>query len=232
MDKKVKLSEYEYYRYMARMADFMLKFGDKYDFATRYKIINCYLSSSDIFRNIDSDLNQVYEATGVFDLFPRNIYSSFLEEMEKRFDINRQLLEVGCGHYPAFAEKLAKKQKYGSIDAVDPLVVTDNIDGVNVKSEKLTMRYDISRYDMIYAIMPCEATFDMIKLANLYDKDLFFLACSCYKVNMGRQSTKIGKLNWLKLAEQILATTTPKTREYRIEQVDTFAQPLIYTRKK
>lgn len=128
-------------------------------------------------------------------------------------------------------KKIAKKQKYGSIDAIDPDVVTKDIEGVNIRREKFKIDYDISRYDMLYAIMPCEATFDMISLANLYDKDLFFLACSCYKVTMGRQSTKIGKTNWLRLVEQTLAATTPKSREYKIEQTDIFAQPLIYTRK-
>lgn len=231
MDKIVRLTAYEYYGYMAKLADFMFKYGDKYDEDTRDKIFSYYLSDSDLFSNTDSDLNQVYEATGIFDLFSRNIYSSFLEEMQKRFDINRHLLEVGCGKYPAFAEKLAKKQKYGSIDAIDPDVVTKNIEGVNIRKEKFNRGYDISNYDMLYAIMPCEATFDMISLANLYDKDLFFLACSCYEVKMGRKSTKIGKTNWLRLVEQILATTTPKSREYKIEQTDIFAQPLIYTRK-
>lgn len=216
-----------YEEYYNRMLEYMAKYGSYYDEKTKKTILSEFLKYDNIIEHSSDALNEVYQVTGVFDHVPNNTYARFLKELKKRFDINQRLLEVGCGYYPAFAEKLAKEQKQGFVDAIDPKVVTTDVPGVNVRKEELNAGYDVSNYDLIYGIQPCTASFDMIRVANLNDKDLCFLVCGCGATLMGKMPMNM----WLKFAEQMIKQTLPKTREYKIEYVKTFKQPLIYTRK-
>lgn len=229
---EITISEREIYNFKIKLLDFLSKYGQNYPPKVAASILKNFLSNDYSTEGTACSLSQMYQMVGVYDLLPDNSYSRFLKELKARFDINKKLLEVGCGYYPAFAEKLAKEQTRGSIDAIDPCVVTENVKGVNVKKECFTQNYDISKYDLIYGIRPCEATFEMIISANRANKDLFLQACGCGKVVSSRVAIKCSMDMWLKFVESLLKQTTPKNREYKIEYTSSSETPFIYTRKK
>ena len=71
-------------------------------------------------------LNQIYTTMNL-DNSPNSYYQRNLTNIIKQFDIGCNILEVGCGMLPAFAELIAKKQEQlgiGTITAIDQELLT------------------------------------------------------------------------------------------------------------
>lgn len=232
MQPIVLMSDSEYNMYYERMKEYMAKYGHFYPKNIRESITQNFLSHPEILNYSNCYLNEIYEMTGVFDIIPNNPYDRFFKELTKRFNIDGNLLDVACGFYPAFASRLAKIKQSGTIDAIDPNVIEQDISGVNIIKRFFNEKFDLRNYDLIYGIQPCEATFSMIKAAGDFDKDLFILPCDCGKIVAGRSMVKLDYKVWLKFAEQLLKQSTSSNREYKIEYTNSFKQPIIYTRKK
>ncbi len=191
-----------------------------------------YYFEHDLFVDI---MSQVYQEIGVFEVITDNIYSKFIDVLCGKFDINQNILDVGCGYMPAFARLVAKKQEQGSVTAIDKNIITTDFDDIKAIKGSFNESFDISNYDLIYGLQPCEATPDMIKLANKYDKDLCILVCGCTHFN----TLPIWPINeymmyqrWLEYLEQIMKNSLPKNREYSFEDNYLYNKyPLITTRR-
>lgn len=85
---------------------------------------------------------------------------------------------------------------------------------------------------MIYGLEPCEATTDMIKVANAKDIDLCICMCGCthIKTDMGYEMNPYRI--WLDYVIQVMKSTLPKTRKFEMEYTDFHRYPIFRTYKK
>lgn len=179
-------------------------------------------------------LDEIYAFTGVYN-FMENIYDINIEEMKYYYDINADLLEVGCGMLPALATRLSKLQTSGSIDAYDPLVVASSFGRVRIFKKNITEKHNVSKYKLIYGIKPCEATIPMIRIANKYDKDLYINLCNCApkdeKETIPYSFSLDSSSKWLKIIEEEMEETLPKGRKYEIIHHKKLKNPIVRTYK-
>ena len=212
--------------------DFLLKYRDKYPTEAIEYIKQMFLGRA--FReDIEIDImSQVYAATGVFK-YVDNAYDRHIKAMQRDYDLNRNLIEVGAGFYPAVAEKIAGIQEAGSVTAYDPELIVEEMAQVILKKSKFDAKTDIKGADMLYAIMPCEATLDAIEGANENDIDLYLALCGC--THFKSWSILWGPATWGRWFDYVVSEverTLPKGRKYEIDESDEFQYPTIKTYRK
>lgn len=132
---------------------------------------------------IPSDFMEIYDELG---LIPdkENYYITFLNELEKYYKLDCNILEIGGGNIPSLAKRIAKKQiKIGSgtITVFDEELAFFKNDYSNLKLQKenLNENSNIKSYDLVISLFPCTATFLTIYKALEYNKDFFIGLCDC-----------------------------------------------------
>lgn len=131
------------------------------------------------------ELKELYDEMGL-DLKYGNYYETHLQKLKDNFDISQNILEVGGGHIPSFAKKVAKEQLTigkGTITVYDPLLVQmrSNIKNMHLHRTSFNSRTRIKEFDLIVGIYPCEATETMLESACINRKDFYLAICDCYR---------------------------------------------------
>ena len=170
-------------------------------------------------------MNQVYEETGVFEIFD-NIYDKNLSEMQCTFDLDRDILEVGCGYFPAFASRVSKLQTKGSITVMDALVVPTTLGKVNIEKKMFSLTTDVSKYKMMYGLMPCESTLDMIDNAKRNDLDLYIMLCNC------SNHSRLSLQDWYSQVKKMAKIKLPTDRELDFIKPSWASAPILKIYKK
>lgn len=188
----------------------------------------------EFFSNIAIDvMSQIYEEVGVYDVASKNLYQKFLDYMREYYDLDRNLLDVGCSFFPSFSKKVAASQKSDSVKAIDYDVITTDIPGIKVEKVRFDTKYDVSGVDMIYGLEPCEATTDMIKSANAADIDLRICMCGCTHIETPYFGYEMNPYRmWLDYVREVMESTLPKTRKYEMKNSEFHRYPIIRTYKK
>lgn len=226
-DKEKKIAYTKFKKYMKL-------YGDKYTPNVRDFIKKNFLS--DYFENfVENDImDQVYSAVGVYDNTP-NIYDTFIEEMQRNFDIDRRLVEVASGWYPALAEKVSVRQKCGSITIYEPSLLMDTHDKFKIIKEPLEESTIVTDADMIYALRPCNAIENIIKVANHNDLDLFVGLCGCTHFGVFDDFFEVldeDLKKWYKYLEELVQVTLPANRKYEFYTIKGLRRPIIKTIRK
>jgi len=140
------------------------------------------------FEDIHSDeapdiLLQVYEELG---LFPSGgmFYHKHLKLLKKLFPIDGNIVEVGSGRIPAFANLLASEQGKigkGTITLYEPLLVQlePKYSNMTFHKEFFDEDTDISKADLVVGIMPCDATESILANAIKHNIDFYVAMCGC-----------------------------------------------------
>jgi hypothetical protein len=126
-------------------------------------------------------LNQVYAHLGML-TDEQNLYKGYLKLLKYNFNIDNNILEVGGGYLPVMAEYIDCEQQQigtGTITVYDPNLVVNKLGNINLVKKEFKPNYNISEYDLVMGIMPCEATEMIIKAANNANKDFFIGLCGC-----------------------------------------------------
>ena len=131
--------------------------------------------------DIPDILMQAYSETGIFN---DNIYLKHLEKIKEIFDIDCNVLEIGGGMLPAFANILAMEQLKlgkGTVTVYDPMLATNKSKHSNLKlvKEPFTLNHEVKGFDLIVGIMPCDATETLIRQACSNRKDFYLFMCGC-----------------------------------------------------
>lgn len=122
-------------------------------------------------------LRQIYDEVGILK-DKDNIYLGFIDILENNFDIDSNILEVGGGVIPNLAKHINLKQTKGSITVYDPrLSISSTSTSFILKKEVFTPNTDISNYNIIIGLMPCEATELIIRKATSSKKDFLIALC-------------------------------------------------------
>lgn len=127
---------------------------------------------------IPSVMRQIYDEVGAF-TEDNDLYGAFVNLLEENFDIDSNIVEVGCGVIPSVAKKIRLKQTKGSVTVYDPRL-SNNFESTNkftLKREKFTEDTNIKKADLIIGFMPCEATEILIQQAVRNKKDFLVALC-------------------------------------------------------
>lgn len=97
---------------------------------------------------------------------------AFAEYICSKVPVGSKILEVGCGPRATMARKLTKMGM--EVVAIDPCLKEPT---ENFKKEYFTLDYDISSYDVVVGLEPCEAIEPLIRVCVKEKKP--FIAAPC-----------------------------------------------------
>lgn len=227
------LTEMEEKEYRKRFDEFFKRYGHLYKKGTQKFIKEKFLGEEFKSGNYIDIMSQIYEEIGLLSKYERDLYSEYLNYMKKYFDINRNLLDVGCGHFPSFTKKVAASQTSGSVKGIDHHLITTDIEGLILENGVFNRSYDVSGIDMLYGLEPCDATIDMIRVANKNNLDLCLALCGDIHFNIYISGMDQSDYRcWLAYLLTIMEATLPDDRGYEIELTDFFRYPIFRTYKK
>jgi len=128
-------------------------------------------------------LMQVYSELDIYPS-PAVFYKRHLELIKKHFPITGNVLEIGSGRIPAFANLLASEQLKlgkGTVTIYEPLLVemTPKHSNITIHKEEFTPSTDVKPYDLITGILPCDVTETILESAIENQKDFYVAMCGC-----------------------------------------------------
>jgi len=104
-----------------------------------------------------------------------------LNKLKEYFSLEQDILEIGCGHFPAFARLIDEEQqslKKGAITAYDPVLVTENLGSIDLNKKLLTDE-DVSGFDLLVSTFSCDATNKVLAVAKENKLPYFLHMCNC-----------------------------------------------------
>lgn len=133
-------------------------------------------------------LMQVYEELGIEHKIG-TFYQEHFNRINRRFGLDKNILEIGSGMMPAFANKVACYQqtiKKGTITLYEPLLIIDEpkYPNMTIYKEKFTKDTIIKDYDLLVGIFPCDSTRLIIEQACNNQKDFYIAMCGCVHNSM------------------------------------------------
>lgn len=132
-------------------------------------------------------LMQIYDQIGI--KYPDgNFYEAHVNKVKANFDITRSILDIGSGHIPSFAKRLANEQRKlgkGTVTVYEPLLVQrrSTESNLHLHRKEFTETTRIKEFDLLTGILPCEATETMIEKACENQKDFYIALCGCVHAN-------------------------------------------------
>lgn len=133
-------------------------------------------------------LMQIYEELGVEHRIG-TFYQEHFNRIKYRFGLDRNILEIGSGKMPSFANKVACYQQTiqkGTITLYEPLLIIDEpkYPNMTLHKENFTQDTIIKDYDLLVGIFPCETTRLIIEKACQNNKDFYIAMCGCVHNSM------------------------------------------------
>ncbi len=115
---------------------------------------------------------------------PARFYHRHLRLIKKLFPLDGNIIEIGSGMIPAFANLVANEQrkiKAGTITLYEPLLLPEKpkYSNMTFHKETFTTETDLTNYDLVLGIMPCEATESILENAIKSRKDFYVAMCGC-----------------------------------------------------
>lgn len=128
-------------------------------------------------------LMQIYSELGIESL-KGNYYKRQLANLKNKFDIRCNILDVGSGMIPSFANLLAQEQLRlgtGTVTLYEPLLLTTEPKHRNMTLHKteFTSETHIKEFDLLTGILPCGATESIVENACRNQKDFYIAMCGC-----------------------------------------------------
>ena len=225
---------------LKRFYKFMKKYGHLYqdherDFINEHFLEFLYSPScADILMQLYGELG-IEPKIGTF-------YNAHLSRIQELYGLDKNILEVGGGRLPTFANKVAAYQhklKKGTITMYDPLLIKTKpaFKNLTLCKEEFTIDHDIHSYDLVTGLLPCEATEAIIVSACRAHKDFYVAMCGCshfqYYDPFGYCSPHMYQNYVVQLAEDLInehemgeLVVDFLPDEYEIEY------PILYNRKK
>ncbi len=130
--------------------------------------------------------NQMMQIYGKMDIHPSaaDFYRKQLELIKEIYPIDCNIVEVGAGNFPIFAEELAKDQLKlgkGTVTVYDPVLfeTTPKYPNMTLHKEAFTDQTPLTGADIVIGIHPCKATWAILRNAIKNGKLFFVAMCGC-----------------------------------------------------
>lgn len=186
-------------------------------------------------------LMQVYSELGI-ESPNGNFYKEHVRRIKELFDIKCNILDIASGMIPSFANSLAHEQLKlgkGTITLYEPLLISTEPKFANMTLHRkdFTSRTRIKDFDLITAIMPCEATETIITQACRNQKDFYIAMCGCTHSSTDYYGCYITPTIY---QEQVIEKTKSLLTQYDngtlvVERLDDnydIDYPILYNRRK
>lgn len=227
MDEKQLIEQMEY---------FLAAYEDSYDEDALDFIRENYLEYYK--KGIRIDI--IDQALVAIDLLPDdvNLYKRYLEFLKERYSLDQDILEVGCGRFPAFSKYVDNVQSQtgkGTITAYDPDLITTTFGNIKLYKKAFDENTKISDYSLITSVRPCEATLSLIQRANEEDKDFSILTCGCTHfppIYLDYYRCTPTREEWRHYLIERATKNLPKGRTIDIDFIKGTENPIISSRKK
>jgi len=157
---------------------------------------------------------QIFSAINAYD-WEINPYYQMMCQIEKGYGLNREIIDVGCGVYPALSLEIAKKQAgliNGRITAIDPRVINENFINIKLSKRSFTRETMIEEGSLLVGRMPCEATLAMVEVAARTNSELYIQLCSCSHIPCDEVNTYS---SWYEYVRQRVTSTLPNNFKFR-----------------
>lgn len=217
-----------------KLKQFLEKYKDTYDPKMLEFIqenFDQYLTSKeapDVIKQIYAELNILKKED--------NLYLACLGKIKELYDINSNILEIGCGAFPILSKYIDEIQTNGSITAFDRYLATTNLNNIKLYNRNLTENDSVKNFDLLVGIWPCEATILLIKKANEANKDFFLAPCKCTHFSQDYLRFNLPSLeDWDNFVYNFARTSISKDKTIEVDYLEdgyNFKQKIIYTRKK
>lgn len=176
-----------------RIEAFLSIYGDEYDRSItdeEAEYIEMSLSSYILahykeayydFNNGETIFSQIFSA---IDALPKdkNPYFQMANKIEEEYGLDRDIVEVGGGRYPALAREIHKRQAKlhkGSITVYDPSLVVLQLEGIHLVKTPFNNATPLLKTDLVVGQKPCFATESIIRVANKNSVPFYIELCSC-----------------------------------------------------
>ena len=176
----MKLTTLQRIKYMNMFNKYLSKYGQNYSDSAREYLKENFLKLTEPGETPDI-LFQPYCKFGMISK-EQNIYLVFSNMIGKMYGWDNRILEIGGGYYPIFSKYIDMEQQRlgsGNITVMDPLLVTNSLGKVKLQKKKFSRDMDVSDFDILIGICPCEATKDIISSAIINKKEFFIALCGC-----------------------------------------------------
>lgn len=101
-------------------------------------------------------------------------FAKYLQDKYAKYQ-GKKVLDVGCGK---IAKVAVINKDFFKMTAIDPKLETERLDkSVEYRKEHFTQETDISEYDFIYGLEPCDVTEDIIRSCLRDKKDFVVALC-------------------------------------------------------
>ncbi len=224
----------------SRFQKFAEKYAHKYSKEAWEYIEDNFLK--EIHNNCAPDiLMQVYSELDIMPS-PASFYHKHLRLIKQLFPIDGNIVEIGSGRIPAFANLLASEQKHigkGTITIYEPLLVElePKYPNMTIHNEDFTNNTDISNTDLVVGIMPCEATETILESAIRNQKDFYVAMCGCVHSSLSNFYGFYGTSPEL-YQEQVIEKAKVLTKKYNNGTIEVtrlknteINYPIIYNKK-
>lgn len=152
-----------------------------------------------------------------------NVYLEILKLIKKYFTLDKNILEIGAGHYPALSHLIDKEQTIlgkGTITAYDKDLIPTQVGKIIYNRTNFTNE-SLVPYDLIIGAYPCEATELIIRKCNTEKKPFFLATCGCVhlpkEARCRYRNTAFGYHTYL---EDLTYETLDKEAEITVEYLD------------
>jgi len=145
----------------------------------RRYLLNAYKTDSNIafYLSILSYVGVLSENNDIYKWF-----LTYLKEYYPHF-LDKNILEVACGTTPALtkliADEITETNSQGSITGMDKTLAILEIVNAKLKQENITCDTNLTSYDTIIGLAPCEATPIALKKACIEEKEISLVLCGC-----------------------------------------------------
>lgn len=170
----------------AKFEDFLNQYSKYYPKYIVPIIKEHFWKEQDKLTTLDA-LMQIYQECGLYDGKP-SYYHYHLEKISELFNINSNIMEIGSGYFPSFANMIARSQlksAQGTITIFDPnlIVTSSKYHNMKLHKEEFNFHMDVSNCDLLVGLLPCNATEEIIKAAIMNNKDFYISMCGCNHSN-------------------------------------------------
>ncbi len=220
--------------------EFKNKYKSMYeDYEWEYieKNFHKYLSS----KHTANKLMQIYGELQIYPS-PASFYLRHLELVEENFPLDGNIVEVSSGHFPVFAEEIAKRQLgigKGTITLYEPLLfkMTPKYPNMTLHKEEFTEQTDLTGADLVIGIHPCQATWAILRNAIKNKKDFYVAMCGCDHtpgveyMDYMEQSPYFFQQDTIEMAKELLKKYPNGTLEVTTLKDYPINYPILYNKK-
>ncbi len=112
----------------------------------------------------------------------KNPYFQMANRIEEEYGLDKDIVEVGGGRFPALAHEIQKRQAKlhkGSITVYDPALAVLNLEGIQLIKKPFSNATPLLKTDLVVGQKPCQATESIIRVANENSIPFYIELCSC-----------------------------------------------------